>query len=215
MADFGMSDLRNIRHLQIQHPTSKLYFCTMKILMVCLGNICRSPLAEGVLQHKTKAAGLDWIVDSAGTGGHNPGCAPHHLSQKVAKHYGINISHHQCRQFLKEDMDRFDKIYVMDQDNYDEVKRIAGNKWNAAKVDFLLNEIYPGQNKDIFDPWYGGVEGFYEVYEMIEKACEAVVGRYISQANQQEDFWEFTDKLAKKAEANGLTEDILKDILDE
>ena len=146
--------------------------------MVCLGNICRSPLAEGVLQHKAKEAGLNWLVDSAGTGGHNPGSAPHQLSQKVAKHFGINIQHQKCRQFLKDDMGKFDKIYVMDQENYDDVKRIAGNQWDADKVDLLQNEIYPGQNKDIFDPWYGGEKGFYEVYEMIDKACEAIVSKY-------------------------------------
>lgn len=146
--------------------------------MVCLGNICRSPLAEGVLRHKAKQAGLNWKIDSAGTGAHNPGCAPHHLSQKVAKHYGVEMHDQQCRQFLKEDMDHFDHIYVMDEENYQEVKRIAGNKWNSEKVDYLLNEIYPGENRTIFDPWYGGEAGFHEVYAMIEKACNAIVRKY-------------------------------------
>ena len=135
-------------------------------------------MAEGILQHKADVAGLDWIVDSAGTSAHNPGCAPHHLSQKVATHFGANIQNQQCRQFKKEDMDKFDKIYMMDQENFDDVKHIAGNKWDAGKVALLLNEIYPGQNKDIFDPWYGGEKGFYEVYEMIDKACEAIVKKY-------------------------------------
>ena len=160
------------------HFPQTFTFAHMKILMVCLGNICRSPLAEGVLKHKVLEAGLGWEIDSAGTGAYNPGCSPHHLSQKVAKHNGVNIQEQTCRQFLKTDMDRFDKIYVMDEDNYQEVKRIAGNKWNASKVDFLLNEIYPGQNKDIFDPWYGGEKGFHEVYEMIDSACEAIIGKY-------------------------------------
>jgi len=90
----------------------------MKILMVCLGNICRSPLAEGILQHKANLAGLNWMVDSAGTANYHVGEAPHRLSQKVAKQNGIDISHLRGRQFSKNDMLEFDKIYVMDTDNF-------------------------------------------------------------------------------------------------
>ncbi len=72
-------------------------------------------------------------------------------------------------------MDTFDKIYVMDAENYRDAIRIAGNKWNDSKVDLLLNELYPGQNRDIFDPWYGGEEGFYQVYNMISEACDAII----------------------------------------
>lgn len=147
----------------------------MKILMVCLGNICRSPLAEGILRDKIKKAGLDWEVDSAGTNGYQPGCPPHHFSQKVAKQYGIDICEQKCRHFIKEDIDKFDKIYVMDDENYYEVQRIAGRKWDAKKVDFLLNEVYPGQNQMVPDPWFGGEDDFHTVYEMIDKACEKIV----------------------------------------
>lgn len=147
----------------------------MKILMVCLGNICRSPLAEGVLRHKAEQAGLNWEIDSAGTGAHAPGCAPHRLSQKVAREYGIDICSQVCRQFVKSDMDNFDKVYVMDEENFDEVKRIAGSKWDDKKVDYLLNEIYRGENRSVPDPWYGGEDGYYKVYVLIEKACEAIV----------------------------------------
>lgn len=150
----------------------------MKILMVCLGNICRSPLAEGILRNKVKIAGLDWIIDSAGTSGHNPGCPPHRLSQKVALENGIDLSTIRCRNFTKSDIDMCDKIYVMDEDNYAEVKRISGTAWNAQKVDYLLNEIFPGKNINVTDPWYGGAEGFYEVYELINKACDAIVSKY-------------------------------------
>jgi protein-tyrosine phosphatase len=97
----------------------------MKILMVCLGNICRSPLAEGILQHKANAAALNWQVDSAGTAGYHVGNPPHHLSQKVAKHNGIDISHQQCKQFVQEDMLNYDRIYVMDSSNYNDVKRLV------------------------------------------------------------------------------------------
>ena len=100
----------------------------MKILMVCLGNICRSPLAEGILEHKAKKAGLQWQVDSAGTNGYHTGEAPHHLSQKVAKHYGLDICHQRSRKFVKEDFDRYDKIYALADDVLDEIKFIAKGK---------------------------------------------------------------------------------------
>src|SRR5882757_10883482 len=120
----------------------------MKILMVCLGNICRSPLAEGILQQKARAAGLDWTVDSAGTNGYHTGEAPHRLSQKVALANGIDISKQKARQFLTADLQRFDKIYAMAGDVIEEMKWIAGNQYDGRKVNLLLNELYPGRNKD-------------------------------------------------------------------
>ena len=150
----------------------------MKILMVCLGNICRSPLAEGIMRDKIKKAGLDWIVDSAGTANYHTGSPPHHLSQKVAKLHGIDIWEQCCRQFTKEDMINFDKIYVMDGDNYSDVKRISRELWNKDKVDYLLNELYPFENRDVPDPWYGGEEDYHKVYEMIDAACKKIIENY-------------------------------------
>jgi len=147
----------------------------MKILMVCLGNICRSPLAEGILQHKAKAAGLDWQVDSAGTNGYHVGEVPHRLSQKVAQLNGIDICHQKARQFVKEDIDRYDKIYAMADDVIDDIKGIAGKKYDASKVDLLLNELYPGKNLSVPDPWYGPEPGYHEVYKMIDAACNKIV----------------------------------------
>ena len=149
----------------------------MKILMVCLGNICRSPLAEGILQHKVDDAGLNWIVDSAGTAGYHIGEAPHHLSQKVAKMNGVDISKQRGRKFTKEDILFYDKIYVMDNSNYLDVKRICGSYWDAEKVDLLLNEIYPGQGRDVPDPWYGGEDGFHVVFEMLDRGCEKIISK--------------------------------------
>ena len=103
----------------------------MKILMVCLGNICRSPLAEGVLKHKAAKAGLQWTVESAGTSGYHVGEAPHKLSQKVALLNGIDICNQRARRFVREDMDRYDKIYAMADDVLYEMKRIARDKWDA------------------------------------------------------------------------------------
>jgi protein-tyrosine phosphatase len=150
----------------------------MKILMVCLGNICRSPLAEGILRDKVKKAGLDWQIDSAGTLGRNEGCAPHHFSQKVARKFHIDIREHKCRPFVKEDMKNFDKIYVMDDENYLDVKRISSNYWDSGKVDLILNELYPAEDRIVPDPWFGGEEGFNKVYEMLDKACDAIVRKY-------------------------------------
>lgn len=147
----------------------------MKILMVCLGNICRSPLAEGILEHKAKKAGLNWVVESAGTNGYHVGEAPHRLSQKVARLNGIDICHQRARQFVKEDFDRYDKIYALAEDVLDDMRRIAGKYYNPAKADLLMNELYPGQNRSVPDPWYGTEPGYHQVYQQIEAVCEHII----------------------------------------
>ncbi len=148
----------------------------MKILMVCLGNICRSPLAEGILQDKAFKAGLKWSVESAGTNGYHTGEPPHHLSIKVAAKNGVNIQRQRSRKFVAEDFERFDKIYAMADDVLDDMKKIAKNKFDTKKVDLLLNELFPGENLAVPDPWYGPEKGYHEVYELIDKACEKIVG---------------------------------------
>lgn len=150
----------------------------MKILMVCLGNICRSPLAEGILKHKAKQQGLNWIVESAGTNGYHVGEAPHPLSQKVARLNGIDICTQRARRFVKEDFDRYDKIYAMADDVIDDIRRIAKDRYDASKVELFLNELHPGKNHSVPDPWYGPEPGYHEVYELIDKTCEAIVKRY-------------------------------------
>lgn len=147
----------------------------MTILMVCLGNICRSPLAEGILQQKINAAGLDWKVDSAGTNGYHVNEAPHYLSQRVAKKKGIDIGKQLCRRFVAADFERFDKIYAMAADVVDEMKDISGNKFDPEKVDLLLNVVHPGENRDVPDPWYGPEKGYHQVFDLIEEACEILI----------------------------------------
>ncbi|HJV18587.1 MAG TPA: low molecular weight protein-tyrosine-phosphatase [Sediminibacterium sp.] len=147
----------------------------MKILMVCLGNICRSPLAEGILRHKAENAGLDWVVHSSGTSGFHIGEPPHLLSQKVARANGIDISGQQCSQFRKEDLRFYDKIYVMDRSNYADLNRLCGTDWIPEKVALILNELYPGEDREVPDPWYGGEAGYHEVFNMLEKACEKII----------------------------------------
>ena len=147
----------------------------MKILMVCLGNICRSPLAEGILKDKIKKAGLNWEVDSAGTNGFHVGEPPHPMSQRIAKMKGIDISCQKCRRFEMNDFERFDKIYAMSADVIKEMKWIGKNKYDDSIVELLLNESYPGRNRDVPDPWFGSEAGYHKAYELIDEACEAVI----------------------------------------
>ena len=154
----------------------------MKILMVCLGNICRSPLAEGVLNYKAQTAGLDWTVESAGTNGLHNGEPPHRLSQKVAKHYGIDICSQRSRQFVKEDLDRYDKIYAMADDVVEEIQWIAGEKYDPTKVDLFLNELHPGKNRSVPDPWYGAEPGYHDVYKLIDATCDAIVQKELAKS---------------------------------
>ena len=150
----------------------------MKILMVCLGNICRSPLAEGILQDKAFKAGLKWSIESAGTNSYHTGEPPHPLSQKVAKMNGIDICKQRARRFKPEDFEVYDKIYALAQDVLDDMKRIAGKKFENAKVDLLMNELYPGKNMDVPDPWYGPEPGYHEAYNLISKACDKILEKY-------------------------------------
>ena len=163
------------------------YLCDMKILMVCLGNICRSPLAEGVLQHKAFEAGLMWSVESAGTMSET-GLPPHRLSQKVAKQNGIDICNQRARQFVASDFDVYDKIYALSSDVLAHIKRIAGKKFDPQKADLLMNESYPGQDLDIPDPWYGPEPGYHDVYKMIAEACDSILKKYSTSNNQQSIF---------------------------
>ncbi len=150
----------------------------MKILMVCLGNICRSPLAEGILQDKAWKAGLNWSVESAGTNGYHNGEPPHRLSQKVAKLNGIDISQQRSRKFTADDFQQYDIIYAMAGDVIDDMRRIAKQQFQPGKVRLLLNELHPGEDRDVMDPWYGGEDGYHEVYAVIDAACEAIVLKY-------------------------------------
>ena len=146
--------------------------------MVCLGNICRSPLAEGILQDKAFKAGLTWSIESAGTNSYHIGEPPHLLSQKVARMNGIDISKQRARRFSAGDFDIYDKIYALAQDVLEDMKRIAGKKFEHSKVDLLMNEIYPGKNMDVPDPWYGPGPGYFDTFKLIDKACDKILEKY-------------------------------------
>lgn len=146
--------------------------------MVCLGNICRSPLAEEILRHKAAKAGLDWEIDSAGTNGFHIGEAPHKLSQKVAKANGLDISAQKARQFLADDLKQYDKIYVMADDVMADVKRISKLD-SLTNVDYFLNASRPGENLSVPDPWYGDEDGYVECYDLIAKNCDAIIENHL------------------------------------
>lgn len=145
-----------------------------KILMVCLGNICRSPLAEGVLRHQAALAGVPVEVDSCGTANYHVGAKPDHRSIKKASEYGFNIADLRGRQFTSNDFHDFDIIYVMDQSNYNNVIRLAPNESHKKKVKLILNEISE-TNSEVPDPYYGGDDGFEHVYQLLNTACKNII----------------------------------------
>lgn len=140
----------------------------MKVLMVCLGNICRSPIAEGILQYRISTENLNITVDSAGTSNYHIDEAPDPRATAVAKKNGIDISTLRGRQFVVEDFDLFDLIFVMDYSNYENVIRLANTEADKEKVKFILNQIYPNENQSVPDPYFGGDDGFDDVFKMLD-----------------------------------------------
>lgn len=146
-----------------------------KILMVCLGNICRSPLAEGILSEMLDPSKFE--VHSAGTGNWHVGDAPDPRSIEVAKKNGIDISHQKGKQFSTYDFEVYDHIFVMDNANYRDVIKLANTEAERRKVSLILNEIFPNENVDVPDPYYGGDSGFENVFKMLTEACEIIAKR--------------------------------------
>jgi protein-tyrosine phosphatase len=149
---------------------------THKILMICLGNICRSPLAEGILRSKISKKNT---VDSAGTGGWHAGELPDKRSVAIAKSKGLDITNQRARQFKISDFDTFDCIYVMDKSNYKDVIALAPNETAKSKVKMILNELYPEKNTDVPDPYYGDQDGFENVYNMLNQACDVIASKLL------------------------------------
>lgn len=151
----------------------------VKILMVCLGNICRSPLAEGILQSKLPKE--KFTVDSAGTGNWHVGHSPDKRSVLTAKNRGLDISCQKARQLHSSDFITFDHIYVMDSANYRDVAGVAPNEPAKAKIKLMMDEVYPGKAMDVPDPYFGGPEGFEKVYDMLDEACAVVADKLIKE----------------------------------
>lgn len=148
-----------------------------KILFVCLGNICRSPLGEGIMLHFIKERNLEPLlhVDSAGTAGYHVNEAPDHRTVANAKKNGVDISYLRARKFKAEDFDAFDRIYVMDESNYKNVLAMAKSTEHRNKVDYLLNVLHPKQNMHVPDPYYGTEKDFEEVFQLVHKACQRIL----------------------------------------
>ena len=146
--------------------------------MVCLGNICRSPLAEGLMQAKLQSLTNDYFVDSAGTGGWHAGESPDKRSIIVAAKYGIDITHQKARKLQKEDLSRFDFIFAMDHSNYSDIVHLASPE-QQKNVHLFLDFAGMGK-KDVPDPWYGGPEDFEQVFALLDEACTRVVHKILN-----------------------------------
>lgn len=147
----------------------------IRILMVCLGNICRSPLAHGILQSKLSKE--HFHIDSAGTAAYHVGEKPDYRSIEVAKKYGLDISKQKARQFKVVDFDTFDYIYAMDQSNYSNIICLARNNEDIAKVKLFLEENDSVVNKNVPDPYYGNEDGFENVYQLIETTSQLIANK--------------------------------------
>jgi len=152
----------------------------MKILMVCLGNICRSPLAEGILRQKLQLLKKEnFSTDSAGTIALHTGEGPDLRMQKTALAKGLDISDLRARQFVQSDFDKFDLIYAMDRSNLKNILALARNEEDRKKVKLILNETFPGEDREVPDPYFGGEEGFYLVFDLLDKATDQLITKYI------------------------------------
>jgi protein-tyrosine phosphatase len=152
----------------------------MNVLFVCTGNICRSPLAEGILRNKYTKYGIKGEIDSCGFEPFHIGDAPDHRAKKIAQQNDIDISSVRSRLFQVDDFDRFDKILVMDSGHYQLVTEMARNQNDRKKVDFIMNQVTPGRNQHVTDPYYDSYGAFEAVYEQLDKACETMAQNIVA-----------------------------------
>lgn len=150
--------------------------------MVCLGNICRSPLAEGILASKLPSD--LFIVDSAGTGHWHVGHQPDRRSIETAKRRGLDITYQRGRQIQLQDFDTFDYIFVMDNSNYEDVIRLTKKPEHQQKVQRILDVLFPGDNVDVPDPYYGLENGFEQVFDMLDEACDLIAQQLLEKHSQ-------------------------------
>lgn len=152
----------------------------MNILFVCLGNICRSPMAEGVLRHLAAQRDLPWKIDSAGTEFFHVGERPDRRAIAQCGKFGIDISNQRARQIRAKDFEQFDLIYALADDVLHELHSLKPRHTNHSTLQLLLDELFPGQNRSVPDPWYGDEEDFRIAFDLIYAACEAIISRHAS-----------------------------------
>lgn len=157
----------------------------IKILFVCTGNICRSPIAEGILCEKLKENNIAGEVDSCGFESFHVGDQPDPRALAVAAKRGIDLSRHRARLFGQMDFDRFDLIYAMDSSHFKQIIRLSRSESDRARVDYILNMLYPGENRGVTDPWYYGTEAFENVYLQLEEACDRIIEKIIAEAAEK------------------------------
>lgn len=143
----------------------------MTILMVCLGNICRSPLAQGILANKLNSE--MFMVDSAGTSNYHIGKLPDERSIAIAQKMGLDITNQRARQITAEDFNHFDLIYVMDKSNYINVVALTSDEKKKQKVKLILSEIN-GEDMEVPDPYHGDEDSFKHVFDLLDIACENI-----------------------------------------
>lgn len=153
----------------------------MKILVVCLGNICRSPMADGLLRRKVKEKNLDFIIDSAGTSRYHLNEAPDTRMIEIGKINLTPIDFLRAREFKREDFDRFDRIYAMDKNNMKHLINMASNASEIDKIKLFLDHLYPNENQDVPDPFYGNLKDFQDVYDLLDNATNALLKDLINE----------------------------------
>ncbi|HRW75513.1 MAG: low molecular weight phosphotyrosine protein phosphatase [Lewinellaceae bacterium] len=150
----------------------------MKILMVCLGNICRSPLAEGIFRRHVETRGLDWTIDSAGTGSWHAGERPDPRSIRIAERNGLDISTQRARQVHPDDFMEFNLIFAMDKTNLRHLLDMREGRHRGADIHLFLDYAHPGTSEDVPDPYWDD-QGFARVYHMLDEASGMVIERII------------------------------------
>jgi len=149
----------------------------MKILFVCLGNICRSPMAEGIFRTMAKERGVEVASDSCGTGNWHAGEAPDKRAQACMRGHDDDISDLRARQFRRSDFEEFDRIFVMDNSNYQNIISLTSDMEHKSKVELFLNLAYPDEYREVPDPYFGGDEGFEDVFDMLTKSATALLNQ--------------------------------------
>ena len=157
----------------------------MKVLMVCLGNICRSPMAQGILEHRVRSLSLGWEVDSAGTSGWHDGEEPDSRAIEICQKYGIDISNQRSRKFRQSDFDYYDLILTMDNTNHQNITRLTNNKYHIDKVKPVLSFHSDDVNEEVPDPYYDN--NFEEVFLLLDESIDGLIQSVLRPHSGSED----------------------------